>query len=162
MKNFLSKYKFLIIGVIAIFAIFIAYGMLKSPPEGEGSVTKTVVATDAGGVAGAGSLAGSGNDIGDEFVLQLLAIQSINFNTEFFADPVYKGLIDQSRPLGDRPVGRPNPFYPIGQDNGFIGGTTAGLSGITDGGTGFTITSTSSAAASATTTRRATTTTPRR
>jgi hypothetical protein len=159
MKNFFSKYKFILIGIAVIFAIFIGYGMLKSAPEEEGSVSKTVVGSNVGVVGGAGSL--GANNFGDEFVLQLLAIQSINFNTEFFSDAVYKGLIDQSRPLGDRPVGRPNPFYPIGQDNGFVGGTTAGLTGPASTGTGFTVTSTSSGPV-ATTTATSTRTTPRR
>lgn len=47
---------------------------------------------------------------------QLLAIQNIKFDTAFFNDPVYKELVDQSRPLGVREVGRPNPFLDIGVD----------------------------------------------
>lgn len=157
MSNFFSKYKYIIIAILVIFAIFIGYGFMKPASEGDSGLSKTVVANDAGGFSNANGLAG---ELSDSFVIQLLAIQNINFNTEFFNDPVYRGLIDQSRDLGTRPVGRPNPFYPIGQDNGFVGGTTSGLTGASGNGTGsssgtFTITSTSSATSSA---PRATTT----
>ena len=148
MSNFFSKYKYIIIAILVIFAIFVGYGFMKPASEGDSGLSKTVVANDMGGFSDANGLAG---ELSDSFVIQLLAIQNINFNTEFFNDPVYRGLIDQSRDLGTRPVGRPNPFYPIGQDNGFVGGTTSGLTGS---GT-FTITSTSSATSSA---PRATTT----
>ncbi len=134
MRPFISKYKFIIIGIVAIFAIFIGYGIFKSDPKEEGSVQRITVGINSSGVVGASSLSGD-DSLGDEFVIQLLAIQNINFNTEFFNDPVYRNLVDQFRPLGDRPVGRPNPFYPIGQDNGFVGTSTAGLSGSS--GTGF-------------------------
>ncbi len=157
MSTFFSKYKFLIIGTVAIIAIFIAYAILKPAPEGDGTIEKITV-------DGASRSSGTGNPgadegLGDEFVVQLLAIQNIDFNTEFFNDPVYRGLIDQYRPLGDRPVGRPNPFYPIGQDNGFIGTSTAGLSGQTEGTGTSAIASTSSATSTAT---RATRTPARR
>jgi hypothetical protein len=158
MAHFFSKYKYIIIAILAIFAVFIIFGMLKKPKESDSGLEKTVVATDLG-APGANGL-GGGNDLGDEFVVQLLAIQNINFNTAFFSDPVYKGLKDQSRPLGDRPVGRPNPFSPIGNDDGFVGTSTAGLTGTpaapaganaTNGtganGGGFVLTSTSSAPA---------------
>jgi hypothetical protein len=58
----------------------------------------------------------AGDDPAAGFVQQLLAIQNIKFDTAFFSDPVYKELVDQSRPLGVREVGRPNPFLQIGTD----------------------------------------------
>ncbi len=120
MANFFSKYKFIIIGAAAIIAVFVVYGIMKPAPEGDGTIETTVVGSDSGREVGANGLGGSG-DIGEEFVLQLLAIQNIHFDTDFFKDPVYRALIDQFRPIESRPVGRPNPFYPIGQDDGPAG-----------------------------------------
>ncbi len=153
MSTFFSKYKFLIIGVVVIVAIFITYAILKPAPQADGTIEKTTV-SGASRSSGTGN-PGAADNLSDEFVVQLLAIQNINFNTDFFNDPVYRNLIDQYRPLGDRPVGRPNPFYPIGQDNGFIGTSTAGLSGQAEGTDASAIASTSSATS---TVPRATTT----
>lgn len=160
MSNFFSKYKFIIIAIVAIFVIFIGYGYFKPASTGSDGISTTVVSNDFPESENANGLAG---ELSESFVMQLLAIQNINFNTEFFNDPVYRGLIDQYRSPGTRPVGRPNPFFPIGQDNGFVGGTTSGIDGPASSTPTVAATSTaSSSPARATTTRTTNTRTPAR
>jgi hypothetical protein len=65
---------------------------------------------------------------GKEFVTQLLAIQNIKFNLQFFNDPVFRGLQDWSREILPQESGRPNPFAPLEGDVGQANLTT-GFSG---------------------------------
>ncbi len=47
-------------------------------------------------------------------VLDLLAvIQSLNIDTEIFANPVFQSLIDHTVLVPSQNIGRPNPFSPI-------------------------------------------------
>lgn len=92
--------------------IFVGYAMVK--PTGDKTDTSglslnVVNSNPAGGAATAA-------DPSSALILQLLAIQNISFDTKFFEDAVYRELVDQSRPLGEREVGRPNPFLRIGVD----------------------------------------------
>lgn len=109
--GFLSRYKGVIIAVVLIVAVFVGYAILKKPASdsNEGLQLNVVNSNPAGGVVNA-------KDPSSALVLQLLAIQNIVFDTKFFEDPVYRQLVDQSRPLGEREVGRPNPFLRIGID----------------------------------------------
>lgn len=109
--KFFSQNKGIIISVILIVAVFIGYGMIKpSDSSKKSGLELTVVNSNpAGGIANA-------QDPSSALVLQLLTIQNIVFDTKFFEDPVYRELVDQSRPLGEREVGRPNPFLRIGID----------------------------------------------
>ncbi len=111
MGSFFSHHKGLFIGAIVIILVFFGYGMVKKPstPTSGSGLEKTIVDPASGGVAA--------DDPGAAFVLQLLAIQNIKFDSGFFQDPIYRELVDQSRPLGERDVGRPNPFLDIGVDN---------------------------------------------
>lgn len=115
----LSKFKGLIIGVVIVVLAFLAYSQFFA---------KKGASTDAP-LARIDTSAKSSNQIegaaGREFVIQLLAIQSIHFNTQFFSDPAYLSLHDFSRPLVDQPKGRPNPFAPLGEDTGSIGTSTS-------------------------------------
>lgn len=109
--NFLTQNKGIIIGVLVIVLVFIGYSIMKpATNESEQTVSRQVV----GEVGSASSI--NSDDPAAAFVYQLLAIQNIRFNAEFFKDPVYRELIDRSRPLGEREVGRPNPFLEIGKD----------------------------------------------
>lgn len=112
MGNFFSQHKGIIIGVFLTVLIFIGYAIIRPKVSSNSSgLQKTIVNNSI-----SSTVTTSADDPGAGFVQQLLAIQNIKFDTAFFADPVYKDLVDQSRPLGNREVGRPNPFLDIGVD----------------------------------------------
>lgn len=111
MGTFFSQHKGVIIGVFLAVLVFIGYAMIRQKPSTtEEGLQRTVVDGTTS------TNAAAGDDPAAGFVQQLLAIQNIKFDTAFFNDPVYKELVDQSRPLGVREVGRPNPFLDIGVD----------------------------------------------
>jgi hypothetical protein len=152
--NFLSQNKGIIIGIVLVVALFVGYAILRPAPEsmdGGGLDMNVVNANPAGGLA-------TSDDPSSLLIFQLLSIQSIVFDTKFFQDPVYRELVDQSRPLGERDVGRPNPFLDIGKNpasaNGAVQTTTIGSPATTSAQ--FTQTSTGPS----TITNQATTTSP--
>ncbi|MEK7066475.1 MAG: hypothetical protein AAB965_02830 [Patescibacteria group bacterium] len=60
--------------------------------------------------------------LGREYVDRLNALENLNMDTAFFAnpgkedpagDPVFRSLIDRHKELPREPVGRENPFLPI-------------------------------------------------
>ena len=114
----LSKYKGWIIGIVVIVLLFLAYSQFiaKKSATSDSALVPVQAATN-----GANQNGGAGR----EFVIQLLAIQSIHFNTELFGDPAYTYLHDFSRPIIDQPKGRPNPFAPIGDDSNTVVGDNA-------------------------------------
>ncbi len=118
--------KIIIIVVIVILA-FVGYAIMISGNKKEsasGVTRQSVSTTPAGQTSSAATLDGPGK----EFVTQLLAIQNIKFNLQFFNDPVFRGLQDWSREILPQESGRPNPFAPLESDAG-ISNLTTGFSG---------------------------------
>lgn len=167
--NFLSKNKGIIIAIVLIVLVFLGYAIVKpaSDTGTTGLEMNVINPNPSNGLA-------TSEDPSSQLVFQLLSIQSIVFDTKFFQDPVYRELVDQSRPLGEIDVGRPNPFLKIGIDelgSAFTTNPTISTNGVTGAttfsDTQFTKTSTSSNQTSVSTTSipslpRATTTNSRR
>lgn len=73
----------------------------------------------------------AGEVVGAELIALLKDLKSLNIDSAFFADTVFKRLKDFSVKLELQPglVRRPNPFAPIGQDIDFVvSGETLGTS----------------------------------
>ena len=51
-----------------------------------------------------------------DFLVVLGKFESITFNTSVLEDRVFASLIDQSVALQQEPMGRPNPFAPLGAE----------------------------------------------
>jgi hypothetical protein len=54
--------------------------------------------------------------LNQEIVLAINQMKSLTLDASIFNDPVFKSLIDHSRPISPEPIGRSNPFAPIGVD----------------------------------------------
>ena len=52
----------------------------------------------------------------DELLGLLAALKMVQLDTSFFDDPNYRSLIDWSVAIKSQPVGRRNPFLPVGVD----------------------------------------------
>jgi hypothetical protein len=52
----------------------------------------------------------------DEFLELLAALKTVQLDTSFFSDPRYLSLVDWSVTIKPQPVGRRNPFLPVGVD----------------------------------------------
>lgn len=108
--SFILKYKWYILGTLVAILVFVLYGSLKKDsPASSNGIEEQIVS-----IPGSDSTAGTNSNPAAGFILQLAAIQNVNFNTNFFNDPVYKELVDFSRDLGSRERGRQNPFLEIG------------------------------------------------
>lgn len=127
----LKKFKYLIIIVVVLVGAFIAYTIYtggSSSTDTSTSMQKTASDGTVTTATGSGS-AVPNNELAKSFVDQLLAIQTINLKVSFFADPVFTGLVDNHKGIDPQPIGRPNPFAPIGNDNGQSSGAYQDISG---------------------------------
>ncbi|MEI6553880.1 MAG: hypothetical protein WCO09_04890 [bacterium] len=115
----LKKFKYLIIIVVVLVAAFIAYTVYtsSSPATDSASLQRTTASGSSASnvVPSTGSVVPD-NELAKSFVDQLLAIQSINLKVAFFADPVFTNLVDNHKGIDPQPIGRQNPFAPIGSD----------------------------------------------
>lgn len=110
MIEILKKFKGLLIAIAVIVLAFIAYNQFvpKSSDQDQNALVRQNTDTTSGTSIDDGP--------GKEFVNQLLAIQDIHFKIEILTDPAYLSLQDFSKELIPQPVGRPNPFAPLGED----------------------------------------------
>jgi len=101
----IGKYKNIIIVGVIIALGLIAYSFLKPAPTAE-----TLLATT--------ERQDSAQVLGDEISSAISQINSLKLDRGVLDDPVVKNLKDHSKPIIAEPVGRKNPFAPIGQDSG--------------------------------------------
>ena len=99
--DFFKKHKVLVIIFLVIVA-FVAYSFFPGGEE-EDLLTTEVV--------GGNTLVGT---VDRELLSLLLELQGLKLEAEIFGSDVFKGLIDFGQELLPHPVGRPNPFAPIG------------------------------------------------
>lgn len=116
MKNlFANKILLLVVGVIVAFGLW--YG-LSSPSSDTTSLLDTT--TDS-----------AATDPASQEVLEtLLALRAISLDGTVFQNPAFQSLQDFSTEIMPEPVGRPNPFAPLG-----VGGSSSQLA-IPDGPAG--------------------------
>ncbi len=58
---------------------------------------------------------GASGDIGQEIVIELNRLKALqNINTDIFRNPAFASLIDRTQVVVPQPIGRSNPFAPIG------------------------------------------------
>jgi hypothetical protein len=101
------KLKKISITLLAIIALFVLYALLKPSPQ-KASLTDGISAAT-------GSLSSSeAQDLGNQITQALTQIEQISLNTSIFDDEIYKSLKDRSQQISDEPIGRPNPFAPLG------------------------------------------------
>mgnify|MGYP003394305743 FL=1 len=58
----------------------------------------------------------TGNAIDSDVVAVLLQLRAVSLSGTIFTDPVFRSLQDFGSPVVPEPVGRPNPFAPIGSE----------------------------------------------
>jgi TolA-binding protein len=101
------KLKKISITLLALGALFILYAILKPSPD-------KVSLTD-GLSAPKGSLSSAeAQELGNQITQALIQIKQISLDTSIFDDEIYKSLKDRSQQISEEPIGRPNPFAPLG------------------------------------------------
>lgn len=101
MKNLYQKYKLYIIGALLIGVLFVLYSLFF-PNGGDDSL----LSSETTGRAGAG--------VEQELLSTLVELRTIRLDDSVFSNPAFRSLEDFSVPLTPEPVGRDNPFAPIG------------------------------------------------
>jgi hypothetical protein len=70
---------------------------------------------------------------GREIIVLLNRLNQVTLNSSIFNNKVFLGLVNFEKPIPDQPIGRPNPFAPVGNDalipttSGTTTGTTTRL-----------------------------------
>lgn len=62
--------------------------------------------------------------IGKDLLLSLLKLKTLKLDDSLFRDPVFLSLQDWTIELVPQPVGRNNPFLPLGRNGGSVSTTT--------------------------------------
>lgn len=101
--EFLKKHKAGILFIVIVIAAFFVYSLFFVGDEEEALLVESDVRDD---------------DVGAEMLGLLLELRSIDLEDDFFESAVFNSLVDFSRELVPQPVGRPNPFAPIGVGGG--------------------------------------------
>jgi len=55
--------------------------------------------------------------VSNEIITALNQIQTLNLSKDIFEDKVFQSLVDRSEEIPGEPIGKTNPFSPIGRQN---------------------------------------------
>jgi hypothetical protein len=55
--------------------------------------------------------------LGNQITQALIQIESLSLDRSIFENSIFKSLNDRSEPINSEPIGRTNPFAPLGQSN---------------------------------------------
>ena len=113
------KLKKIIIVIVGLGILFVLYAVfLKPDPKAETLVS--------GREGVAGSLASKDAQIiGSQISQALLNIEQITLKRALFENPLFTSLKDRSEPIVDEPIGRSNPFAPLGDTSVNSGSRTS-------------------------------------
>lgn len=95
----LKRFQGLIIGVIVIVVAFVAYSYFIAPSQEAPLSAENVAVTSS---------------VDQDLISLLLELKSIRLDDRIFSDAAFRSLEDFSRELVPEPVGRNNPFAPLG------------------------------------------------
>ncbi|HEX9608746.1 MAG TPA: hypothetical protein VGA06_00865 [Candidatus Paceibacterota bacterium] len=98
--NFYRKYKNYILGAVAITLLFIAYSIVFR--GGDSGPILQVEEVDPE------------TAVEQDLLVTLLQLRSVELNGRIFSNPAFHSLRDFSQPIAPQPVGRNNPFAPLG------------------------------------------------
>jgi len=105
MFDFIKKYKNITFGIVVIVLGFFAYTYFWSG----GRAPELPLLTSERSDIAAGT-------VGADILALLRDLRSITLDQSFFEDPVFRGLQDFGQSLTPEPVGRSNPFAPVGEE----------------------------------------------
>ena len=99
--NFIKKYQNLFVIVGLIVAAFVVYSIFFTGTNDDALVTQEIDASQTA--------------VEQELISLLLELRSITLNTSIFSDSKFQSLEDFSQDIVAEPVGRSNPFAPLGE-----------------------------------------------
>lgn len=100
----LKKYKTVLIILVIVVIGFVAYNIFVVGNNNDDAALVSVSAANA-------------DTSGGELLILLNTLRAIDLDTSIFQNSEFRGLIDFSIDINPEPVGRSNPFAPIGIGN---------------------------------------------
>ncbi len=101
-----EKYKKVIIASIVIIVLFILYAKFIKPD------TETSLLTSVG----TGSAQSSADLLGADIIRAINQINALELDISIFNHPILLKLVDRTNFIEPQPVGRRNPFAPLGEN----------------------------------------------
>jgi len=101
MINFILSHKIVVVIVALLVAVGVWIGLSSS-----GSSTGSLLTTEDVG----------NNGPNQDLVATLLALRAVKLDGSIFSDPGFQNLKDFSTQIIPEPIGRPNPFAPLGNN----------------------------------------------
>jgi hypothetical protein len=98
MVNFILSHKIIVVIVALLVAVGVWIGLSSSESPGSLLAVETVAEQGAS----------------QDLVSTLLALRAVKLDASLFTDPAFVSLNDFSTQIVPEPVGRPNPFAPLG------------------------------------------------
>lgn len=102
----LMKYKKWIIGAVVLIILFIVYSVFFNNSSSNNSGSDALLSSNTS--------QRPAEIVGNEIITALNQIEALILDRSLFADPVYRSLKDRSQIIPPEPVGKANPFDPIG------------------------------------------------
>ncbi len=99
----LKKYKKAIIVIVVIIVAFVGYSLFSGGDNGGNVLTSQNPSAQTAG--------------DNELLILLINLRSITLNESLFNDSAFKSLVDFGQQLIPEPIGRRNPFAPVGSDD---------------------------------------------
>lgn len=99
----LKKYKTILITIVVIIVAFWLFSTFFATKDRSGGVLTSQNVTAREG--------------DNELLILLVNLRSITLDNGLFTDPAFRALVDFGQGLVPEPVGRQNPFIPVGSDD---------------------------------------------
>ena len=103
MKNLHINKNIILVVALIVVAIIGYYTFASKPAANQALTTSTTVDTSSA--------------VGGELVVELNRLKALqNVDTSFLSDPAFQSLQDFTQPVPPQPLGRGNPFAPVGSN----------------------------------------------
>lgn len=99
----IATVKKIIIPIIVIALLFLGYTMFLKKDDGLGLVTSSLSSDKS-----------AEEILGNDISRALSKVNSIKLETDIFESRAYRSLVDRSQEIPPEPLGRTNPFAPLG------------------------------------------------
>lgn len=108
MQNFFRNKTTILVGIAIVIVVGVYYAFFRgdATPTGVNELVTEVGASPSSAILGRGIL----NTLSE--------LKSIRLDESVFSDPAFRSLSDFTVPIERQPVGRRNPFAPVGGDVG--------------------------------------------
>ncbi len=101
--------KIIIVIVLLVISFFVYSNFIKKDSQ------PTELISGARGLTSTRNLAEI-QVLGTQITQALIQIESLSLDREIFNNSIFRSLNDRSEPIGSEPIGRSNPFAPLGQN----------------------------------------------